>query len=1011
MDFTFSAEQDALRDAVRAFLADWSPAHVRTATTSGLGDRRLERALVELGWTGVLVDERLGGLGLGLVDAVVVLEEMGRVAFAGPYLSTLIAGRRGAAGSGSTTLGAAIARGAARHGGARGVRSRRPRRPGPHPGPPHGRPLDAHRGEAGRARRSRRAWVARRGRAPPDGLATFRIDDPDDRAGPDDGRRPARRPPRARRDRAACRSARRATTPRCGGRSPTTPRSRSPRSSPACATRRSRWRWSYAEQRVQFDKPIASHQVIQHKLVDMLHATELGRVGVHYAAWASDTDDADAARAASIAKAQMGEAAVMVTGENIQVHGAVGFTWDSRAGVLYQRAKQNDAARRRTVVAPAARRRPRARRGPDWPTPAKFTTVADAVRTHVHAGDALHVVVGHTRWSAAVREVVRQWWERDPHFTLVMLSLSSLGALFFRGGLVDKVDHRLLGRHVPQLHAEPVVPARATRRARSRSSTGRSSRSRSGSRRRRGVCPRSPPARSPDRRWRPTTASPRCDTPFGRVGLLAPLQADVAILHAPVADRAGNVAVAPPLLEGVWGALGARRGAIVTVERVVDDLRASVGSRAPPRAPGARGVRGRRWARIRAGCSPAICRSTATARTTTSGSRRGPRRARRLRRLDPPLDPRARRPGRVPRTARARPRRRACGPRPTRRSTRRARGEHVPDLDAPPNAWERAATYGARHLADRVQAHGRRTPCSRARASRTSRRGSACRLARDRGRDVQLTAEIGLWGYEPMVGDPFVLNHGNFPTATMLGDAAMVLGGLVGGAGTTHDRVPRRCAGRPRREHQLDADPRRPVPRRAAAAATTSRRSRPRTWSSRRSTPPRTPGRVRLRDVARSRGPGPRHRSRHAREAGRRARAHRGAGRRRHRGRAGGARRSPRAAGSSGSSPTVRELDPPTAAEIAALRGGTRRGGSSAGRTRRYPRRRAGARSIDDGSDVRPHRVASPYLEGPFAPIDTEIDADCDGDRRAARDLAGVFVRNGSNPKYEPPGPVPLVRR
>ena len=98
----------------------------------------------------------------------------------------------------------------------------------------------------------------------------------------------------------------------------------------------------YAEQRVQFDQPIASHQVIQHKLVDMLHATELGRVGVHYAAWASDTGDADAARAASIAKAQMGEAAVMVTGENIQVHGAVGFTWDSRAGVLYQRAKQND---------------------------------------------------------------------------------------------------------------------------------------------------------------------------------------------------------------------------------------------------------------------------------------------------------------------------------------------------------------------------------------------------------------------------------------------------------------------------------------------------------------------------------------------------------------------------------------------------------------------------------------------------------------------------------------------
>ena len=74
----------------------------------------------------------------------------------------------------------------------------------------------------------------------------------------------------------------------------------------------------------------------------------------------------------------------------------------------------------------------------------KRATLADAVAQHVRAGDVLHPVVGHTRWSAATREVVRQWWGRDPQFTLVMLSLSSLGALFFRGGLVRKVDHRLL---------------------------------------------------------------------------------------------------------------------------------------------------------------------------------------------------------------------------------------------------------------------------------------------------------------------------------------------------------------------------------------------------------------------------------------------------------------------------------------------------------------------------------------------------------------------------------------
>src|SRR5262249_46982897 len=56
------------------------------------------------------------------------------------------------------------------------------------------------------------------------------------------------------------------------------------------------------------------------------------------------------------------------------------------------------------------------------------------------------------------------------------------------------------------------------------------------------------------------------------VGLLAPLAPDIALLHAPLADRAGNVAMTGPQFEGVWGAWAARRGAIVTVDRVVDDI-------------------------------------------------------------------------------------------------------------------------------------------------------------------------------------------------------------------------------------------------------------------------------------------------------------------------------------------------------------------------------------------------------------------------------------------------------
>ncbi len=208
-------------------------------------------------------------------------------------------------------------------------------------------------------------------------------------------------------------------------------------------------------------------------------------------------------------------------------------------------------------------------------------------------------------------------------------------------------------------------------------------------------------------------------------------QADVAILHAPVADRAGNVAIAPPLLEGVWGALGARRGAIVTVERIVDDLSEHCGPRAHPRASRPRGVRGRRSARIPAGCFTGELPVDGYGEDYdfwVEAPRRDPER--RLRRVDPPLGPRAGDPGGVPRT----PRRRSGGApagqgEPAILDARRRERRRL-DLDAPANAWEHAASYGARHLADRV-AGARRPRGARGRRGREPR-GLARRAARPR---------------------------------------------------------------------------------------------------------------------------------------------------------------------------------------------------------------------------------------------------------------------------------------
>jgi alkylation response protein AidB-like acyl-CoA dehydrogenase len=98
----------------------------------------------------------------------------------------------------------------------------------------------------------------------------------------------------------------------------------------------------YAKQRVQFGRPIASFQAIKHKAVDMLHKTELARVGTHYAAWTSDVDDPARESAAAMAKGYAGEASVFVTAEDIQIHGGVGFTWDADPHLFYRRAKAND---------------------------------------------------------------------------------------------------------------------------------------------------------------------------------------------------------------------------------------------------------------------------------------------------------------------------------------------------------------------------------------------------------------------------------------------------------------------------------------------------------------------------------------------------------------------------------------------------------------------------------------------------------------------------------------------
>ena len=79
MDFNFSDEQEQLRDAVRKWVdRSYGFERRRAITRAGGFDRGAYGELAELGLAGIYVPEEHGGMGMGPVEAMVVLEELGR---------------------------------------------------------------------------------------------------------------------------------------------------------------------------------------------------------------------------------------------------------------------------------------------------------------------------------------------------------------------------------------------------------------------------------------------------------------------------------------------------------------------------------------------------------------------------------------------------------------------------------------------------------------------------------------------------------------------------------------------------------------------------------------------------------------------------------------------------------------------------------------------------------------------------------------------------------------------
>jgi len=99
---------------------------------------------------------------------------------------------------------------------------------------------------------------------------------------------------------------------------------------------------AYAKERVQFGKPIGVNQAIKHKCADMLFEVESARSITYYAAWAAREANEEAPVAAAMAKAYVSDAYRRVSGENIQIHGGVGFTWEYDCHLYFKRAKSDE---------------------------------------------------------------------------------------------------------------------------------------------------------------------------------------------------------------------------------------------------------------------------------------------------------------------------------------------------------------------------------------------------------------------------------------------------------------------------------------------------------------------------------------------------------------------------------------------------------------------------------------------------------------------------------------------
>jgi alkylation response protein AidB-like acyl-CoA dehydrogenase len=364
-DFVFTDEHHELRKTVRSFLEKRSDEKaVRATMVSERGyDLELWKQLAEeLGLVGLIIPEEHGGAGLGAVELLVAMEEMGRALLCAPYLGTSVFAASAllqcANGVAQKELLPAIASGAciacvayAEPNGRWDLTGVTLRANGSGPGATltgeKTLVLDGHVANV--------LLVVTRGDA---GLELLRVD----ASAPGLTRRAI--PPLDLTRKLARVSFRDTPATRISSGDQTANLERV--IALVCAALAAEqvggaqrvldMATDYAKTRLQFGRPIGSYQGIKHKCAEMLVSVEMAKSAAYNALFGYAANEPDFLESAALAKAYCSEAYFKAAADNIQIHGGMGFTWEAAPHLYFKRAKASellfgDAAHHREALA------------------------------------------------------------------------------------------------------------------------------------------------------------------------------------------------------------------------------------------------------------------------------------------------------------------------------------------------------------------------------------------------------------------------------------------------------------------------------------------------------------------------------------------------------------------------------------------------------------------------------------------------------------------------------------